>query len=211
MTEFQKALEAKIAQAETVRNEAHQASIMALLDNDQFIEAQRQLTAKQRELRQLNTIISQLNAIPAFIANDGSRYRVTVYPISFFGHGLGEVLGIIASSSGAFTDDLILQYSAITGISEIELSEAKQALGVPAYCTKDGIVVPAVEGDFNKLKQLLASIALRLNIREFNLQDFTIDRYNLWFTRSELAARKKADDYTRNAVLDTARFTMEDE
>lgn len=209
MTEFQKALDAKIAAAEAARNEAHQVSIMQLLDNDQFIEAQRQLTAKQRELRQLNTTISQLNAIPAFIANDGSRYKVTVYPISFFGHGLGEVLGIIASSSSAFTDDLILQYSAITGISEIELSEAKQALGVTAYCTKDGIVVPAVEGNFAKLKHLLTSIALRLDIREFNLQDLTIDRYNLWFTRTELAAVKKADDYNRNAVLDTQRFTME--
>lgn len=210
MTKFQEALNIAIAKAEAARNEAHQVSIMQLLDNTQFIEAQRQLTAKQRELRQLNTTISQLNSIPAFVANDGSRYKVTVYPISFFGHGLGEVLGIIASSSSAFTDDLILQYSAITNISEIELSEAKQALGVTAYCTKDGIVVPAIEGNFEKLRHLLASIALRLDIREFNLQDLTVDRYNLWFTRSELAAIKKADDYNRNAVLDTARFTMED-
>lgn len=209
MTEFQKALEAKIEAAEKARNEAHTASIMALLDKPEFVEAQRQLTAKQRELRGLNTMIHQLNAIPAFVANDGSKYKVTVYPISFFGHGLGEVLGIISASGSAFTDDLMLQYSAITGISEIELSEAKQALGVPAYCTRDGIVVAAVEGDFAKLKSLLASIAIKLSIREFDLQSLTIDRYNLWFTRSELAAIKKADDFTRNAVLDTQRFTME--
>lgn len=210
MTAFQKALEAKIAAAQEERNTAHAESMMSLLDNPQFIEAQRQLTSKQRELRQLNSIIHQLNSITPFVANDGSKYRITVYPLSFFGHGLGEVLGIIASSSSAFTDDLMLQYSAITGISEIELSEAKQALGVPAYCTKDGIVVPAVEGNFPKLCSLLASIALKLDIREFDLTGLTVDRYNLWFTRSELAAIKKADDFNRNAVLDTQRFTMEE-
>jgi hypothetical protein len=210
MTEFNSQLEVKIAAAEKARKEAHQTSLMTLLNNPQFIESQRQLSAKQRELRQLNTIMHQLNAVPAFIANDGSKYSITVYPISFFGHGLGEVLGIIASSSSAFTDDLMLQYSAITGISEIELSEAKQALGVPAYCTKGGIVMPAVEGNFTKLKALLASIALRMDIREFNLQDLNQDRYNLWFTRTELAAMKKAENYTLNATLDTAKFTMAD-
>lgn len=209
---FAEKLQARINEAQEEQALRYSESLDRLLDNPEFIEAQRAINAKQSELRMLNTRIHQLNNIPAFVSNDGTKYKVTVYPVAstIFGHGVAELLGIISASGSAFTDDLMLQYSAITGISEIELSEARSALGTPAYCTKDGTVIPAVEGNFSKLKEVLQSIAIKLDIREFNVNSLTQDRYGLWFAKSELTAHKKADAFSKAMLLDTAKFTMED-
>lgn len=206
---FQQKLEAQIAKAQAEQEILYAESLERLLDNPAFIETQRQITAKAAELRRLSATITQLNAIQPFVANDGTKYGVTVYPTNFFGHGLGEILGIVASSRSAFTDDLMLQYSAITGINPVELAEAEAALGRPAYCQKDGTVVEAVPGNLAKLKEILRSICIKLDIKTINLDELTQDKYDLWFTRSELAANKKATDFHRNLTLDAVRFTME--
>ncbi len=206
---FKEKLQAKIAEAQEQQDILYAKDLEALLDNPNFIEAQRKIEAKSSELRRLNTIIHQLNSIQPFVANDGSKYSVTVYPISFFGKGLGEILGIIASSRSAFTDDLMLQYSAITGIDMVELAEAETALGRPAYCQKDGTVVEAVPGDLPRLHDILLSIAIKLGIKTIDFNQLTKDRFDLWYARAELAANKKAADFNRNLTLDTQRFTME--
>lgn len=206
---FQQKLEAQIAKAQAEQEILYAESLERLLDNPAFIETQRQIAAKATELRRLSATIAQLNAIQPFVANDGTKYGVTVYPTNFFGHGLGEILGIVASSRSAFTDDLMLQYSAITGINPVELAEAEAALGRPAYCQKDGTVVEAVPGNLAKLKEILRSICIKLDIKTINLDELTQDKYDLWFTRSELAANKKAADFHRNLTLDAVRFTME--
>ncbi len=206
---FKEKLQAKIAEAQEQQDILYAKDLEALLDNPNFIEAQRKIEAKSSELRRLNSIIHQLNSIQPFVANDGSKYSVTVYPISFFGKGLGEILGIIASSRSAFTDDLMLQYSAITGIDMVELAEAETALGRPAYCQKDGTIVEAVPGDLSRLRDILLSIAIKLGIKTIDFNQLTKDRFDLWYARAELAANKKAADFNRNLTLDTARFTME--
>ncbi len=206
---FKEKLQAKIAEAQEQQDILYAKDLEALLDNPNFIEAQRKIEAKSSELRRLNTIIHQLNSIQPFVANDGSKYSVTVYPISFFGKGLGEILGIIASSRSAFTDDLMLQYSAITGIDMVELAEAETALGRPAYCQKDGTIVEAVPGDLSRLRDILLSIAIKLGIKTIDFNQLTKDRFDLWYARAELAANKKAADFNRNLTLDTQRFTME--
>ena len=206
---FKEKLQAKIAEAQAQSDELYTKDLEALLDNPNFIEAQRKIEAKSNELRRLNSIINQLNSIQPFVANDGSKYSVTVYPISFFGKGLGEILGIIASSRSAFTDDLMLQYSAITGIDMVELAEAETALGRPAYCQKDGVLVEAVPGDLPRLRDILLSIAIKLDMKTIDFNQLTKDRYDLWFVKAELAAAKKAADFSRNLTLETQRFTME--
>lgn len=206
---FKEKLQAKIQEAQAQSDELYAKDLESLLDNPNFIEAQRKIEAKSSELRRLNAIINQLNSIQPFVANDGSKYSITVYPISFFGKGLGEILGIIAASRSAFTDDLMLQYSAITGIDMVELSEAETALGRPAYCQKDGTVVEAVPGDLSRLRDILLSIVIKLDMKTIELNQLTKDRFDLWYARAELAANKKAADFSRNLTLETQHFTME--
>lgn len=206
---FKEKLQAKIQEAQAQSDELYAKDLESLLDNPNFIEAQRKIEAKSSELRRLNAIINQLNSIQPFVANDGSKYSITVYPISFFGKGLGEILGIIAASRSAFTDDLMLQYSAITGIDMVELAEAELALGRPAYCQKDGVLVEAVPGDLSRLRDILLSIAIKLDMKTIELNQLTKDRFDLWYARAELAANKKAADFSRNLTLETQHFTME--
>ena len=208
-TTFKEKLQAKIQEAQAQSDELYAKDLEALLDNPNFIEAQRKIEAKSSELRQLNSIINQLNSIQPFVANDGTKYSITVYPISFFGKGLGEILGIIAASRSAFTDDLMLQYSAITGIDMVELSEAETALGRPTYYQKDGTVVEAVPGDLQRLRDILLSIAIKLGMKTIDFSQLTKDRFDLWYAKAELAANKKAADFNRNLTLETQHFTME--
>ena len=208
-TTFKEKLQAKIQEAQVQSDELYAKDLEALLDNPNFIEAQRKIEAKSSELRQLNSIINQLNSIQPFVANDGTKYSITVYQISFFGKGLGEILGIIAASRSAFTDDLMLQYSAITGIDMVELSEAETALGRPTYYQKDGTVVEAVPGDLQRLRDILLSIAIKLGMKTIDFSQLTKDRFDLWYAKAELAANKKAADFNRNLTLETQHFTME--
>lgn len=208
---FEQQLAARVAEAQAKHNEHHMDSLKAVLDNPAFIEAQRSITAKDTELKQLNTIINQLNQIKPFISKDGTKFDIKCYPNSFFGPGLGHVIGIISSSRSAFTDELALQYSAITGISMLELMEANDALGSPAYMSKDGTISQAIPYDLPKLKQLLSSIMLKMNIREFNPANITSDRMDLWFAKAELTVeRKQAELHVTQTINASSQFTIED-
>jgi hypothetical protein len=208
---FEQKLAKAIEVAQETANKAHAQAIDTLLTNPAFIDAQRVISAKNVELTKLNSIISQLNQIKPFVASDGATYGIKCYPVSFFGTGLAQVIGIIASSRSAFTDDLALQFSAITGISLIELAEANEALGSPAYLSKDGIVSPTVHGNIAKFRALLESILLKLDVREFNVNSITEDRVNLWYARAELNVQtKQAERELTVELMGGEQFTMAD-
>jgi hypothetical protein len=155
--------------------------------------------------------MNQLNQIKPFVAKDGTKYAIKCFPVSFFGTGLSQVLGIISASRGAFTDELALQYSAICGISMIELAEANDAMGSPMYLSKDGTVSVPTPPNLGKLRQLLASIMLKLNIKEFSPEVITQDRMDLWFAKAELAVSKKQEEIATTAQIDeSSAFTIED-
>lgn len=208
---FDEQLKVAVAEAQAQHEQEYLKSLEGLLTNPAFIDAQRSIAAKDAELVKLNKIINQLNQIKPFVAKDGTKYAVKVFPVSFFGAGLAQIIGIIQGSRSAFTDDLALQYSAITGISMIELSEANDALGSPTYMAKDGTVSQAVPGNVEKLRQLLASIMLKLGITEFNPADITEDRINLWFAKAELAVAKKQEELAKTTTInESSNFTIED-
>ena len=208
---FEQQLNEAVAQAQVAYEAKHLESIGALLTNEAFIDAQRSIAAKDNELRQLNTITKQLNQIKPFISKDGTKYAIQCFPASFFGTGLAQVVGIISASRGAFTDELALQYSAITGISMIELMEANDALGSPVYMAKDGTVSEPLPYNLPKLRQLLASIMLKMGIKEFAPDVITEDRMNLWFTKAELAVAKKHEEFkATKAINASSDFTIED-
>ena len=206
---FEQQLNEAVAQAQVAHEAKHLESISALLTNGAFIDAQRSIAAKDNELRQLNTIIKQLNQIKPFISKDGTKYAIKCFPASFFGTGLAQVIGIISASRGAFTDELALQYSAITGISMIELLEAREALGSPMYLNQE-------PEDFKlwniaKLHPLLASIMLKMGIKEFSPNMITEDKMHLWFTLSERKVLKEKEELEKTKAIDASSdFTIED-
>ena len=206
---FEQQLNEAVAQAQVAHEAKHLESISALLTNGAFIDAQRSIAAKDNELRQLNTIIKQLNQIKPFISKDGTKYAIKCFPASFFGTGLAQIVGIISASRGAFTDELALQYSAITGISMIELLEAREALGSPMYLNQE-------PEDFKlwniaKLHPLLASIMLKMGIKEFSPNMITEDKMHLWFTLSERKVLKEKEELEKTKAIDASSdFTIED-
>ena len=206
---FEQQLNEAVAQAQVAHEAKHLESISALLTNGAFIDAQRSIAAKDNELRQLNTIIKQLNQIKPFISKDGTKYAIKCFPASFFGTGLAQIVGIISASRGAFTDELALQYSAITGISMIELLEAREALGSPMYLNQE-------PEDFKlwniaKLHPLLASIMLKMGIKEFSTNMITEDKMHLWFTLSERKVLKEKEELEKTKAIDASSdFTIED-
>lgn len=208
---FETKLQEAVEKAQQARETQHNESIAALLENPAFVEAQRSIMAKDSELKQLTATINQLNQIKPFVSKDGSKFDIKCYPNSFFGPGLGQIVGIISSSRSAFTDELGLQYSAITGISMLEFAEANEALGSPTYMTKAGEIVPATSHNLGKLKQLLASIMLKMGVKEFSPDSITQDRMDLWFTRNELAVARKHKEFTTTQEIDeSSAFTIED-
>jgi hypothetical protein len=206
---FEQQLNEAVAQAQVAHEAKHLESISALLTNGAFIDAQRSIAAKDNELRQLNTIIKQLNQIKPFISKDGTKYAIKCFPASFFGTGLAQIVGIISASRGAFTDELALQYSAITGISMIELLEAREALGSPMYLNQE-------PEDFKlwniaKLHPLLASIMLKMGIKEFSPNMITEDKMHLWFTLSERKVLKEKEELEKTKAINASSdFTIED-
>ena len=187
---FKTKLDAKIAAAQAKTEKTNEKALDKLLDNDAFIEAQRTVNAKEAEIEKLNEVLIQLNAIAPYVARDGRKFRINVFPINIFGTGLGEVMGVVQGSRGAFVAEKMLEYSAISGISMLELTEAQTALGSPAYY-KDGKVNDAIPGNFTALSALLQGIFIKLGLSEFRADQVTEDKYNLWFAIAEAKANKQ--------------------
>ena len=138
VTEFEKAVAERV---EAIRKQEQEAS-MALINNEAFLNVQANISIEIARKDKLDTIIHQLNnGITPFIAKDGTKYSVRVFPISSFGRDLGRLMGIITGSSSAFTDEMALQYEAIVGVSFTELQITTEVLGTEDYINKDGIYV----------------------------------------------------------------------
>ena len=208
---FNEKLAKKIAVAQEKANKANEKAVEKLLDNESFIEAQRAVAAKEEEVKKLNEIITQLNSISPFVANDGRKFGINVFPIPVFGIGLGSVMGIIAGSRNAFTDDKMLEYSAITGISMLELIEARDAMGNPSYFA-NGKINDATPGDYSKLSSLLEGIFVKLGLSEFKASDITRDKYDLWFAVGDAKAHRQAKEHDTLQELEegTQDFCIED-
>jgi len=203
---FEQELEKRVKEAQEKRQSRYEAAKMQLLENPTFIEAQCVLESKNKELNRLNNIIDQLNAVEPTVIN-GQKYRIQVFPVGGFPVGTSQILGIIIGSRSAFTQELNIQYEAITGLNMLELIEVREALGQPSYFSKKELVVVEEErGDVEKLNQLLKGIALKLGIYEFNVQ-VTKEQVDLWFLRSRLNAEKREAELEKAQALE--EFTIQ--
>ena len=209
-TTFKTKLAAKVKEAQKATEKAHNKALEKLLDNSAFVEAQRIVTAKEVELSKLNTIVTQLNEIAPFVANDGRKFSINVFPVNVYGTGLGIVMGIIQGSRSAFVDEKMMEYSAITGISTLELQEAQLAMGSPAFY-KDGKVNNAIDGNYGKLKSVLQGIFIKLELSEFKAESITEDKFDLWFALAETRATKQFNEHVELQSLEAeaSDFTLD--
>ena len=207
---FKEELNKRIEEAQKAREEAKNQALMGLLDNSDFLEKQRHIVAVQDDLNKLGIIMSQLNTIEPFVAKDGRKFKVNVFPISIFGPGYGQVMGILVGSRSAFIDEKMLEYSAITGISPVEFYEAQEAIGSPAYYA-NGEVHEATYGDFGKLQRLLPGIFLKLGLNELEPGGITKDKYDLWFSTSEAKALRQLNEYKKMQEVsqEMTEFTLD--
>lgn len=212
MSAYQTQLTAKLETARQERKLATENAKLSLLNNENFIATKLNSVLKSEELLHLNTLITQVSSISPFIAKDGTKYGVRVFPIAIFGLGFGQLMGLIKGSDNAFTDEMLAEYSAITGIESVELREASHFLGSVAYCNKAGVVVDAEPCNWSKFQPLLHSIAMSLGFDAFNVTEITQDRIDLWFAKELIKANKQAKEIAEAHALDTATdaFTLED-
>jgi hypothetical protein len=212
MSTYQTQLLAKLETARQERKLATENAKLSLLNNENFIATKLNSVLKSEELLHLNTLVTQVSAISPFIAKDGTKYGVRVFPIAIFGLGFGQLIGLIKGSDNAFTDEMLAEYSAITGIESVELREASHFLGSVAYCNKAGVVVDAEPCNWSKFQPLLHSIAMSLGFDAFNVAEITQDRIDLWFAKELIKANKQAKEIAEAHALDTATdaFTLED-
>jgi len=233
--------ETKVAEACKQRLENQRNANIALLDNDAFMNVQVRIASIKNEVNKLDTIIQQLNsAITPFIAKDGSKYSVRVFSVTQFELGLDRLIGIITGSASAFTDEMSMQYEAITGIPFTELVIANNLLGTVDYINKDGIYVEGSrtisaldaqdmttdESPLAKLKavkawradnasellMLLQSIAIKLDIYEcLPSVDHLTNMLEKWELSATRRAEKQLKELEKSHALDaSSEFTLED-
>lgn len=210
-TTFKELLDAKVKEAQIKETKLQEEALTELLDNKNFIETQRAITEKEKELKMINKVMHQLNNITPYVAKDGRKFSIKVFAVSTFDIGLGAIIGIISGSRGAFVDEKMMEYSAISGITTIELQEASIALGSPAYY-KDGKVMDATYGDYMKLVEILKGIFIKMGLHELKVSGITREKYDLWFALAETRANRQLHEHEalQDLEANAEDFVMED-
>ena len=227
--------EARVAEARANKLASRKEANLALLDNEKFLATQVKLADIADEVGRLDIMLMQLNTgITPFIAKDGSKYSVRVFPVSQFGIGLDKLVGIIANSGSAFTDEMAMQYEAIVGVPFTELQIANQVLGSVDYVNKEGVYVegsrttekaehralaedpsnPMAElkaekewesNNLDELHSIIQSIAVKLDLYEIvPSREKLADLVSKWVASSTRRAQKQEEEIAKSTTLNEA-------
>jgi len=199
---FKELLAAKVAEQQAKAEQLRLEAQMKLLDDEKYLESVRKTEAMREETSRLNTIMRSLNTMEPFVTPKGEKFGIRCFPVSFFGLGHSLVMGIVLSSSQAFTEEKLMEYSAISGVNEILLQQAVLAFGRPAYFSKDGKLVDEEKGDFEEFSALLTSVYMELGLMEFAASDITEAKYNAYFDRELKKAVTQKEEFEKAEVLD---------
>ncbi len=209
---FEQKRKAVLAIAQADRDNNRDAKRLALLDNAEYVNYQVQLIEQIELVTKLTAIADTLNQIKPIITNDGSKYAVHCYPVAeyVFGPVMSRVLGIITASSAMFTDERQVEFQAITGISHLEASKARDAIGSPAYYSK-GQLAPAIPGNGSNLSIVMAAICDSLDIDMDYATIVNQSTINRWLSVAEAKANKQFAEFQQMDAIDsTNKFVLED-
>lgn len=205
-------IELAISKAKELRKKQKDEARLKLLENNDYVNYKASILDEAEQVTHLTTIADQLNAMKAIVTTDGSKYAVHCYPVAEYAFGpvMSRVVGIITASSAMFTDERQLEFQAITGLSHLEASKAKDAIGSPSYYSK-GQLVPAIPANGESLSTVITAVCDSLGIDiEYasKVNNSTIAR---WFSVAEAKAEKQFTEFKQIEQIDlNNKFVLED-
>lgn len=205
-------MELAIAKAKELRKQARDESKLALINNSNYVGYLASIEDEQDTIKQLTGVMDAVNKMKPIVTTDGTKYSVNCYPVreNIFGPVASRVLGLITSSSAMFTDERQAEFQALTGVSHLVFTKAKDAIGSPAYFSK-GVYVSFVDGNEEDIKSAVLAVLQGLNIDIAYADKLSDVNITKWFNLSEAKAREQQAEYSKLVVLDNSQsFTLED-
>lgn len=205
-------MELAIAKAKELRKQARDESKLALINNSNYVGYLASIEDEQDTIKQLTGVMDAVNKMKPIVTNDGTKYSVNCYPVreNLFGPVASRVLGLITSSSAMFTDERQTEFQALTGVSHLVFTKAKDAIGSPAYFSK-GVYADAFEGNDDCRESAVLAVLQGLNIDITYADKLSDANITKWFQLSEAKAREQQAEYSKLVILDNSQsFTLED-
>lgn len=205
-------MELAIAKAKELRKQARDESKLALINNSNYVGYLASIEDEQDTIKPLTGIMDAVNKMKPIVTTDGTKYSVNCYPVreNIFGPVASRVLGLITSSSAMFTDERQAEFQALTGVSHLVFTKAKDAIGSPAYFSK-GIYVDAFESNNECKESAVLAVLQGLNIDIAYADKLSDANITKWFNLSEAKAREQQAEYSKLVILGNSQsFTLED-
>lgn len=205
-------MELAIAKAKELRKQARDESKLALINNSNYVGYLASIEDEQDTIKQLTGVMDAVNKMKPIVTTDGTKYSVNCYPVreNIFGPVASRVLGLITSSSAMFTDERQAEFQALTGVSHLVFTKAKDAIGSPAYFSK-GIYADAFESNNECKESAVLAVLQGLNIDIAYADKLSDTNITKWFQLSEAKAREQQAEYSKLVILDNSQsFTLED-
>mgnify|MGYP000296490981 FL=1 len=205
-------MELAIAKAKELRKQARDESKLALINNSNYVGYLASIEDEQDTIKQLTGVMDAVNKMKPIVTTDGTKYSVNCYPVreNIFGPVASRVLGLITSSSAMFTDERQAEFQALTGVSHLVFTKAKDAIGSPAYFSK-GVYASFVDGNEEDIKSAVLAVLQGLNIDIAYADKLSDVNITKWFKLSEAKAREQQAEYSKLVILDNSQsFTLED-
>ena len=205
-------MELAIAKAKELRKQARDEAKLALINNSNYVGYLASIEDEQDTIKQLTGVMDAVNKMKPIVTTDGTKYSVNCYPVreNIFGPVASRVLGLITSSSAMFTDERQAEFQALTGVSHLVFTKAKDAIGSPAYFSK-GIYASFVDGNEEDIKSAVLAVLQGLNIDIAYADKLSDANITKWFNLSEAKAREQQAEYSKLVILDNSQsFTLED-
>ena len=205
-------MELAIAKAKELRKQARDESKLALINNSNYVGYLASIEEEQDTIKQLTGVMDAVNKMKPIVTTDGTKYSVNCYPVreNLFGPVASRVLGLITSSSAMFTDERQAEFQALTGVSHLVFTKAKDAIGSPAYFSK-GIYADAFESNNECRESAVLAVLQGLNIDIAYADKLSDANITKWFNLSEAKAREQQAEYSKLVILDNSQsFTLED-
>ena len=205
-------MELAIAKAKELRKQARDESKLALINNLNYVGYLASIEDEQDTIKQLTGVMDAVNKMKPIVTTDGTKYSVNCYPVreNLFGPVASRVLGLITSSSAMFTDERQAEFQALTGVSHLVFTKAKDAIGSPAYFSK-GIYADAFDGNNECRESAVLAVLQGLNIDIAYVDKLSDTNITKWFQLSEAKAREQQAEYSKLVILDNSQsFTLED-
>ena len=205
-------MELAIAKAKELRKQARDESKLALINNSNYVGYLASIEDEQDTIKQLTGVMDAVNKMKPIVTTDGTKYSVNCYPVreNIFGPVASRVLGLITSSSAMFTDERQAEFQALTGVSHLVFTKAKDAIGSPAYFSK-GVYASFVDGNEEDIKSAVLAVLQGLNIDIAYADKLSDANITKWFNLSEAKAREQQAEYSKLVILDNSQsFTLED-